>query len=492
MSEISGRVPAPAYVKMIGVFIICLLSLALIIIVWHEAGFASSPGNIDVNVRVVSVDGHPIDNATITLQNGRYENIGYATTGSSGEYCFTGIDPESAVIRALITANRGSIHYDLRSVWYEVKKNTTIEVALPDSGEIKGSITLGGIPAGSSVIVVDGSEEYDSRTIIGPDDRIAACYFNFKVQYGTHTIYAVHNSWEIDNGVINYSASRSNGKWYRSDTVSIDVTPNGTVPEKIVLELKPAPGNITGISESAYNRLLRIYEEPEYGGQVHFSGRVTGADDMPIKDAIVAVEDEMLRKINSTLTDVNGNFTFNNVTVDTKSVRFKITGIGKDTELYAKSGWYIARDTEGIEIKVYTYPEPRTGYIWGFITDAEDFNSAISTGNDCILNGTVYLSNSTMHTSLEVTEDSPGRQFFFEVSPGIYNIYAVHIDGTDRYISDVKCINVTAVWSPISVDRTLLVVKPERLDLTSPVFLFTVLLGMLGISGVYYLTRRLL
>jgi hypothetical protein len=119
------------------------------------------------------------------------------------------------------------------------------------------------------------------------------------------------------------------------------------------------------------------------------------------------------------------------------------------------------------------------GYIYGIIARSANRSNPVP------ISGMVYLSNGL------VQGVSPGQnngQFFFTLAPGSYEIYAEYREGGERLVSEKERIEVEAVWSPLAVNPTILVVEPEKVQYIP--LIGALIAGALCVAGVAYAMRR--
>jgi hypothetical protein len=408
-------------------------------------------GPIGVTVKVTYSDGSPAGDAVITLQNGNYTDFYIASTDASGTCSLNGVRPNSSALRALVDKNSGGMALNATSVWYEAQNDTLIEVRLPDTGIVAGQVLLDGAPAKSSIVVLDDNATYTA----GQDDG----RFSFRAAVGNHSLYAAYYS---------------DGTIYASDRQAILV--KSGADKAYTLELGQSAINASSLSKIAYDRLFPAHTT---GVPFNLSGSVIGADGSPVANATVVAESYFAEPGGVTITGEDGSFSFNGVSVGTDTVRFKVSVKDNGTDYASYSSFYPSADTSGLSIQFANYPESTHGYIYGIITMSRNWTDSMP------LNGTVYLSNGM---SQEVSFDRNFGQFFFTVPPGVYEIYAVHYDGSDRYTSDPQRVYVDASWTATSANPTLLVVSLNQVYWEP--LLVAMLLGLLCLAGTYVLLRK--
>jgi hypothetical protein len=434
------------------------LLLAAVILFTSALPAAAYPAQATVMVKVVYPDGSPAADVRTVLQNGNYAYLGNGMTNASGICIFT-VSPGSGAIRALVT----SPQYNATSVWYEAG-DTTIEVRLPDVGEVSGTIKLDGLK-GNPLVVLDDAGVFDSypydvsRQNGSSIQTFTVNRFSLTTTTGRHVLYAV---------------GYFEGSVYRSDRVDINVSGDQA---PVVLELKYAGDNASTLPAAVYDRIFHTSDMQ--GGPVSIAGSLLGADGQPLANATLTAQDYFLNEPGSTETGADGAFAFGPMYLSTDLVRFKAVVLDNGTEYTSLSPFYPAQNTSSLEVSVPDYPRSKVGYIYGIIARSANRSNPVP------ISGTVYLSNGL------VQEVSPGHnngQFFFTLAPGSYEIYAEYREGGERLVSEKERIEVEAVWSPLAVNPTILVVEPEKVQyipLTG-----ALIAGALCVAGVAYAMRR--
>lgn len=427
------------------------MALAAIVLLSTVAtAMASSP--ISVTVKVAYSNGTPASGAVVTLQNGNFTDFYIALTDASGTCSLTNVRPNSTALRARVTTGAGNKAFNVTSVWYEAQNVTSINVRLPDSGTVAGQVRLNGVFANGSIVVLDDSATY----AVGLEDG----RFNFTTTAGNHSLYAAYYA----NGII-----------YISDERQINVKPS--FDEAYVLELKPAGDNMSTLPKLVYNKLFNDHGTT---GPVNLTGNLLGADGVPISNATIVAESYFKAPAGSTTTGINGTFAFSGISVGTDIVRFKVSMRDNGTDYSSYSAFYPTVDTSGLTVQISNYPVSTHGYIYGIITMSKNWT------NSTALNGTVYLSNGM---SQQVSSDRNFGQFFFTVSPGPYEIYAIYYNGSNRYLSDTQRVFVEASWTAASANPTLLIVKPNQIYWSQ--LLVAILLGLLCLVATYVGLRKI-
>ena len=372
------------------------------------------------------------------LQNGNYAGLGNGTTDASGS-CVFSVDPGSNAVRAIINSGDG---YNFSSVWYEAA-NRTIEVNMPDFGEVSGTVKLNGMAAGNPLVVLDDGRIFDTTPYnVSQQDgpvihTFTANRFSFTTTMGDHSVYAI---------------GYSDGTMYRSDPQSINVSADvGQAP--IVLELKPAGSNISALPAAVYDRIFHTSDTTP--GPVSFSGKLTGADGLPLANVTMVAQDYFLKEPASARTDANGDFAFSSINLGTDIVRFKVSIEDNGTDTQSFSRFYPVQNMTALDVQILDYPKATVGYIYGIIATTDNRSNPVA------LSGTVYLSNGLVQA---VSPDRNNGQFFFTLTPGTYEIYAEHQEGAALLVSDKKVIDVEPEWSVMAINPTLLVVQPEKVQ----------------------------
>jgi len=416
-----------------------------------------------VTVKVFYSNGLPAYGINIALQNGNYTVLGNGTTDLSGT-CTFNVSPGSSVVRAQVT----SPGYKLNPIWYTAAPNTTINISLPGTGQVSGTITLDGMAAGNPVVVLDDSQIYDSTpyNVSQQNGSVVHTFtvnrFSFPAAAGEHTLYA---------------AGYYNGIVYMSDRIGINVSSTINQPS-IVLDLNAAGNNTSILAPAVYEQIFHTYNVPP--GPVDMLGWLVGADEKPLANASITVQDYYMNDYATAITGDNGTFAFYSLNVTTDILRFKVTVQDNGTPVQSFSQFYPAKNTYGLKVIITNYPVATTGFIYGIITNTTNRSNPVP------FSGTVYLSNGM---SQAVSPDKDKGQFFFNVTPGNYTIYAEHDEGGQQIMTSTVAIVVTPEWSPTDVDPTVLVLQQQKT--MQPVSLAAATaIGLICIAGAWYAMRK--
>ncbi|HTY90018.1 MAG TPA: carboxypeptidase regulatory-like domain-containing protein [Methanocella sp.] len=431
-----------------------LVTLTLILGLFPAA--SAYPDQAAVTVKVLSPDGFPAAGMSVSLENGNYAILGNNTTGPDGT-CSFNVTPGSAAIRALVNG------YYVTSVWYEAG-NATLEVRLRRIGEVTGTIRLDGMGTGNPLVVLDNGTIFDSTPYDVSRQNGSDIYtftvnrFSLQTGTGPHSLYAV---------------GYSNGTVYRSGDTEINVSEAGTA---VVLELRAVSDNASTLPPAVYDR---VFHTSAGGGTFSFSGRLLDSTGAPIMNATLTAQDYLLVDRGSAISGENGTFVFGLLNVSTDFLRLKVSIPDNNSAITSYTQFYPAQGTSGLEVKVLDYPKPTSGYIYGIIALTDNRSNPVP------ISGTVYLSNGI---SQEVSPSVNGGQFSFALAPGTYWIYAEHVDGGQRLVSEKRTIEVQAVWSAFAVNPTILVVGPEKVQY-GPLAL-SLALGALCLAGAGSAMRK--
>jgi hypothetical protein len=437
----------------------CRLTLPLTIIFLYLACASATayPSQATVVVNVFYPDGSPASNVTVALQNGSYAVLGNGTTDADGTCAFN-VSPGSSAIRAVV------IDFNVTSVWHEAG-NTTIDVKLPRIGEVTGTIKLDGMGSGNPLVVLDDKEIYDSTPYDVSRQNGSEVYtftvnrFSLQTSVGPHVLYAV---------------GYGNDTVYRSERIAINVTEANS---PLVLELKTTGDNVSSLSADVYDRIFHT-SDPR-GSQLSFAGRLVDASGAPILNATLTAQDYFIAEKGSAVSGVNGTFVFGLLSVSTDFLRFKVVIPDNGSTFTTYTQFYPAENTSGLEVRILDYPKPTYGYIYGIIALTENRSNPVP------ISGTVYLSNGLTQ---EVSPSVNSGQFAFALTPGTYEIYAEHVDGGQRLVSEKRSIDVRAAWSALAVNPTVLVVGPEKVQYVP--LLIALALGALFLAGARYAIKR--
>ncbi|HTX44520.1 MAG TPA: carboxypeptidase regulatory-like domain-containing protein [Methanocella sp.] len=413
-----------------------------------------------VAVRVFYPDGAPAAGIHVSLQNGSYVSLVNGTTDASGTCVFT-VTPGSKAIRALIGGP-----YNVTSIWHDAT-DAAIEVRLPSTNVVTGTIKLDGLN-GNPLVVLDDEGIFDSspygvsRQNGSSVQTFTVNRFSFTTTAGRHVLYAV---------------GYSDGMVYRSDPLEVYV-PGNQAP--VVLELKYAGDNASMLPPAVYERL---FHTSDGGSPVSIAGRLSGADGRPIANATLTAQDYFLKEHGSTTTGAGGAFSFGPMYPGADMVRFKAVIWDNGTEYISLSPFYQAQNTTGLDVGLPDYPRSTVGYVYGIIARSANRSNPVP------ISGTVYLSNGLVQA---VSPGLNNGQFFFTLAPGSYDIYAEHLEGGleggERLVSEKKHIEVEAVWSPLEVNPTILVVEPEKVQYIP--LIGALIVGSLSALGLACAMRR--
>ncbi|AFC98793.1 hypothetical protein Mtc_0018 [Methanocella conradii HZ254] len=435
------------------------LSLIFILLLWAAVAMPAMgyPASTAIKVTVLNSDGSPAGGVHVTLQNGNYAVLGNGTTDATGACAFT-VSPGSSVVRAIVSDGE----YSLTSVWHDTN-DTAILVRLPEVGVVSGSIKLDGMGRGNPLVVLDDARAFDSTPYEVSRQNGSSMYtftvnrFSFTTSKGEHSIYAV---------------GYSDGMVYMSDRLDINVTEK----EDVVLELKPAGENTSILPAVAYERL---FHTTAFITWANVSGTLMGADGRPVANASLTIQDYFMKDQGVTRTDANGAFAFGPLNLSTDVVRFRADIVDNGTEYVSYSRLYPVENSTSLKVNLTDYPRPTVGYIYGIITPGGNSSSPTP------ISGTVYLSNGMVQ---EASPDKNNGQFFFTVAPGTYEIYAEHVEGARRLVSDRVSVEVKPAWSPLAASPTILVVAPQKIQYL-PLFA-ALIIGAFCIAGMWQATRR--
>lgn len=433
------------------------LPLAILVLFLACASAAAYPAQSAITVKVFYPDGAPAAGISVALQNGNYAMLGNATTDSAGTCAFN-VSPGSSAIRALVK------DHNVTSVWHEAG-NTSIEVYLPRVGEVTGAIKLDGMGAGNPLVVLDDSAIFDSTPYDVSRQNGSDLYtfkanrFSLTTTMGHHTLYAI---------------GYSNGTIYSSDHVAINVS-EASAP--VLLELKPSGTNASTLPPAVYDRIFHTSDPGS--GPLSITGILVDANGVPMPGITLTAQDYFLKEQGLSVSGPDGSFVFGTLNVSTDFLRFKVAIPDNGTELIAYTQFYTAQDMSGLEVKVLDYPKPTLGYIYGIIALTDDRSNPVP------VSGTVYLSNGLTQ---QVSPDRDSGQFSFALAPGSYEIYAEHVEGSQRLVSETRRIEVAAAWSAFAVNPTVLVVGPEKVQYVP--LTAALALGALCLIGAGYAMRK--
>lgn len=218
------------------------------------------------------------------------------------------------------------------------------------------------------------------------------------------------------------------------------------------------------------------------------TGQVTDANRRPLPGAEVHLYDGIYKEIGVTTSGANGNFSFDNVYASSPGCKVQVfyKADGKVYQTYLQNTIWYPTDSGRVAIydaRLYDYPEPKTGYVWGIITN----------GNASPVSGEVYLANSKRHFAIETSESGNTVSFVSEVPAGEYTVYAVHKDASSSLESRPVKVLVNPSRNYLEYPSLILVAdQPVAPVDVKPVTLFgAVVLGAALIAGLWYALRRL-
>jgi Sec-independent protein translocase protein TatA len=173
-------------------------------------------------------------------------------------------------------------------------------------------------------------------------------------------------------------------------------------------------------------------------------GKVTDRYGNGVADATVTLVDNNYKQVAKTKSDVNGDFEFVSISLDTETAKV-LTSYTDDTgKTYTVqpefSKWFQASGTQWIlqnSTQITDYPPPSYGFVSGAI------QTGTSSG-DRTLDGVVYLSDGEVTYYKKSVKSSGTSGFLFYVEPGTYTIYAQHEENGMIYESQRKQITVAA------------------------------------------------
>ncbi len=410
-----------------------------------------------VTVKVLYPDGSPAAGVAVVLQDGNYASLGSGTTGVAGTYVFN-VSTGSRAVRAVV----GGPAYNVTSVWHDAA-DPSIEVRLPSASQVTGTVKLDGM-GGNPLVVLDDADIFDttpygvSRQNGSSVQTFTVNRFSFNTTPGRHGLYAVG----YFDGIV-----------YRSDRAEVTV-PGNQAP--VVLELKRAGDNASILPPAVYER---IFHTSQGGGPVSIAGHLLGADGRAIANATLAAQDYFLKEQGSTTTGTDGAFSFGPMYPGAGMVRFRAVIRDNGTEYTSLSPFYQAENTTGLNVSLPDYPKSTVGYVYGIIALSANRSSPVP------IPGTVYLNNGL---SQVVSPSKNNGQFFFTLAPGTYEIYAEHVEGGERLVSGKMSIEVDAVWSPLAVNPTILVVEPEKVQYIPLVL--ALIVGVLCLVALAYEMKK--
>lgn len=264
-----------------------------------------------------------------------------------------------------------------------------------------------------------------------------------------------------------YNLTKTPALWYSSDGSPIKIS----AEETALVNYPPLPES---------TRPMQVFT---------VTGQATDANGNQLPGAEVHLFDGIYNEIGVTTSDAGGNFAFTDARAAAPGCKVQVF-YRSDGKLYHTDLqnvlWY-PTDTGIVKInaadtRIDSYPEPRTGYVWGIITDNQSRT----------VSGEVYLSGEKRHLSLKTYESGNSLGFISEVPVGEYTVYAVHTDTSGNLESRPVKVLVNPSRNYLEYPALILVVDqtlpPE--DLKPVALLGALLIGAALIGGLWYGLRR--
>lgn len=187
------------------------------------------------------------------------------------------------------------------------------------------------------------------------------------------------------------------------------------------------------------------------------TGTVTDRNGEPVSGASVRLLDDIYRELSTISTAKDGKFFFNVSAPLATCVKVQVSYYNgekiyrselQNTRWYTTNGLLV--EIEPADSRLFAFPEPGTGYLYGVITDERDTRA---------IDGVVYLMNSTTRMSINTTSNAGVTGFYQEVTPGDYTVYAVHDENGAAMLSDLINITIPSSSNLLEAPPTILTVR---------------------------------
>jgi hypothetical protein len=339
--------------------------------------------------------------------------------------------------------------------------------ALADTGGINtvtGQVTdsTGATLPGATVSLVDGSYLEIARTI---SDSNGAFTFQNADDRGTGYVKVIVSY--VQGGKA-YNLTKMPATWYSVNASLINISSE----ETSLASYPPLPES---------TRPQQVFT---------VVGQVTDANGNPLPGAEVHLYDGIYNEIAVTTNDENGNFSFSNVAAAAPGCKIQVfyRTNGRVYQTFLQNTlWYptdsgLVKINEG-DARLYDYPESKTGYIWGIITNSSAYP----------VSGDVHLTNGKKHLSLKTSESGNIRGFVFEVPVGEYTAYAVYKDADGSMESKPVKVQVNPSRNYLDYPSLTMVVDQPVLpeDLKPVAMAAAIVLAMALICGLWFGLRKL-
>jgi hypothetical protein len=396
---------------------------ALLAIVLMTVQAIAMTGSLTAVGSVTDERSNPVQSAIVTLIDDNFHELGTTTSDVNGNFKFQNVGlAGSSTIKVKVSFIYNGTTYTNRlenMQWYDassglinVNATDTRLYHYPESdhGYVWGPILDGGGTSGT----LDGTVYLVNNTTTIAAEASQNGYYQIKAAPGDYEIYALHKAG-------NYL--------FVSNRTKITIAPSYAVEDSAPLALV---ADVVILASST-----QIPPVDKFTAL----GTVTDQQGNPVEGASVTLIDDSFRTLGTTTTDANGNFRF----IDTNTMGSEIVKVKVS---YVHEGQTYNTSLENLrwndvssglinfnlmETRLYNYPSGNHGYVWGVVMD----NPATGRAMD----STVYLRNNTAIISTNTSVAGMGS-FNFEVTPGEYEIYAVHDSEDGRFISNQTTIHV--------------------------------------------------
>ena len=339
--------------------------------------------------------------------------------------------------------------------------------ALADSSRVNtvtGQVTDStGVPLpGATVSLVDGSYlEIASTT----SDNNGTFTFKNADDRGTGYVKAIVS---YSQGGKAYNLTKTPATWYSVNSSLINISSE----ETCLVSYPPLPAST--LPQQVFTVV----------------GQVTDANGKPLQGAEVQLYDGIYNKIATTTSDQNGNFNFSRVATAAPGCKVQVfyRADGRVYQTLLQNTIWYTTDSGTVKInemdaRLYDYPESKTGYIWGIITNSSGYP----------VSGDLYLANGKRHLSFKTSESGNTQGFVVEVPVGEYTAYAVYKDARGSLESKPVKVMVNPSRNYMDTPSLYLVVdQPVVSEDLKPIAMFVaIVLCAALIGGLWFGLRRL-
>lgn len=231
------------------------------------------------------------------------------------------------------------------------------------------------------------------------------------------------------------------------------------------------------------NVKLESYEgQPSSGNTIlkdtiTVSGKVLDANDLPVENAIVTLQNGNYEEISRTVTGSDGRFLFVGVQPGSNSIRARTVKVEMGGKYNNTTSWYPAQNFTVIDVRLWNYPDPAandtdSGWIWGTVQcDGAPFTDAWVVLDGQVKQKVIYDPFYSVRGQKEpaIVRDAScpqgfylkpyngsHYQFKFKVPSGIHQVMAYSYRDGKIWMSNITRVEVVAGRASISSEMTVL------------------------------------